>query len=222
MITVHAAASGRTDNIWEDRFLSITVNWDLPSDVVADGDLRESCLSRAVGALLRMPLLHTATHLQVIPDPILVDVSPETWCQILHNFVVVTTLELGPYSSHLLTDLYFDAVQAEILVHHNWAIQLPSLRTISVPHLRVLLHMVAMIGCLRIKAGSTSLETVRSTPCEIRGMLHSDPGVPFQSPLLDPFHTDTPEAIQSYIVKWISEEGCAKDLINRSLEGQSG
>ena len=220
MITVHAAASGGTVNIWEDRFLSITVNWDLPSDVVADGDLGESCLSRAAAALLRMPFLHTATHLQVIPDPILVDVSPETWCQILHNFVAVITLELGPYSSHLLTDLYFDAVQAEILVDQNWAVQLPSLCTISVPHLRVLLHMVAMIGCLRIKAGSTSLEMVRSTQCEILGMLHPDRGVPFQPPLLDPFHTDTPEAIQSYIVKWISEEGCAKDLINRSLEGE--
>ena len=32
---------------------------------------------------------------------------------------------------------------------------------------------------------------------------------------------DTPEAIQSYIVKWISEEGCAKDLINGFMEGQS-
>jgi len=58
MITVHAA-SGGTDNIWEDRFLSITMHLDLPSDVVADGDLRESCLAGAAGALLRMPLLHT-------------------------------------------------------------------------------------------------------------------------------------------------------------------
>ena len=179
MITIHAAASAETDNIWEDRFLSITVHWDLPGDVVTDGDLRESCLSRAVGALLRVPFLHTATHLQVIPDPVLVDVSPEMWCQILHSFVAVTTLELGPYSSHLLTDLYFDAMQAQNLVDHNWAIQLPSLCTISIPRLCVLLHMVAMVGCLRIKAGFTSLEMVTSTSCEIRGMLHSDPEVLF-------------------------------------------
>ena len=179
MVTVHAAASGRTVNIWENRFLSITVHWDLPSDVVANGALSGPCLSRAAGALLGMPFLHTATHLQAIPDPVMVDVSPDMWCQILHSFVAVTTLELGPYSSHLLTDLYFDAVQARILVDHNWAIQLPSLRTISIPRLRVLLHMVAMIGCLRIRAGFTSLETIRSTPCEIRGMLHPDPRVPF-------------------------------------------
>ena len=162
VVTVHATASGGMDNIWEDRFLSITVHWDLPNDVVANGALGGPCLSCAAGALLGMPFLHTATHLQAIPDPIMVDVSTDMWCHILHRFVVVTTLELGPYSSHLLTDLYFDAVQACILLDHNWTIQLPLLCTISIPRLHVLLHMVAMIGCLRIKAGFTSLETIRS------------------------------------------------------------
>ena len=178
-ITVNASTSFRTDDIWEDIFLSITVLWDLPCNVVADGDLSGPHLSRAAGALLRMPFLHTATHLQVIPDPVMADVSPDTWCQILHSFVAVTTLELGPYSTHLLTDLYFDAVQAEILVYHNWAIQLPSLRTISVPHLRVLFHMAVMIKGLRTRAGFTSLETIISTPCEMRGMSHPDPEVLF-------------------------------------------
>ena len=136
MVIVHAAASGGMDNIWEDRFLSIMVHWDLPNDVVANGALGGPCLSRAAGALLWMPFLHTATHLQAIPDPVMVDVSTDMWCHILHRFVVVTTLELGPYSSHLLTDLYFDAVQVHILLDHNWTIQLPLLHTISIPHLR--------------------------------------------------------------------------------------
>ena len=173
-ITVHAAASGGTDNIWEDRFLSITVHWDLPSGVVADINISGPHLSCAAGILLRMPFLHTATHLQTIPDPGMADVSPETWREILHSFVAVTTLELGPYSAHLLTSLYLDAVHASILREYNPAILLPSLRTVSVPHLSVLLHMVAMTAYMRRSAGFTSLEMVTSTPCEIRGMLHSD------------------------------------------------
>ena len=179
MITVHAAASGGTDNIWENRFLSITVHWDLPTDVVADMDISGPHLSRAAGILLRMPFLHTATHLQTIPDPGMADVSPDTWHEILHSFVVVTMLELGPYSIHLLTSLYFDAVHASILREYNPEIPLLSLRTISVPHLSVLLHMVAMTAYVRRSAGFTSLEMVTLTPCEIQGMLHSDPEVHF-------------------------------------------
>ena len=222
VITVHAAASGGTDNIWEDRFLSITVHWDLPSDVVADVDISGPHLSRVAGILLRMPFLHTATHLQTIPDPGMADVSPETWREVLHSFVAVTTLELGPYCTHLLTSLYCDAVHAPILREYSPAISLPSLSTIAVPHLSILLHMVAMTADVRRSAGFTSLEMVTSTPCEIRGMLHSNPEVLFKFLLLDLFHMDTPEVIRSYIRNWISKGGCAKDLINRSLEGQSG